>query len=229
MKRIAHFTLIELLVVVSIIITLLALLLPALSNAREMTKRTACTGNLRQIGIGNLNYITDANDCFLPQVGDQSDPDNTWWCAVDGALPYFTVQYLGMRKGAYGSNVLFKQGNLLDCPSNAQVWSATNAPYMDYGYNWMPWYGLTRPKTRPSQSNASSLIEFGDMSFFSKGIPPPLLCISTRDYFPWNGVRSGYEGVGLGWVHIGGANSVYLDGHVSWQRKVQISDFNFTP
>jgi len=65
MRRLhAGFTLIELLVVISIISLLIAILLPALSQARAAGQRISCGSNLRQIGVTMRAYLSDYNHYF---------------------------------------------------------------------------------------------------------------------------------------------------------------------
>ena len=65
------FTLIELLVVVAIIALLAAILFPVFSRARENARRTACQSNLKQLGLGFIQYVQDYDETM--PVGSTAD------------------------------------------------------------------------------------------------------------------------------------------------------------
>jgi prepilin-type N-terminal cleavage/methylation domain-containing protein/prepilin-type processing-associated H-X9-DG protein len=67
------FTLIELLVVITIIGVLVGLLLPAIQSAREAGRRTQCQNNMRNVGLGILNYV-NVYGAFPPAGVISDDP-----------------------------------------------------------------------------------------------------------------------------------------------------------
>ena len=62
--QVRAFTLIELLVVIAIIGVLAAILFPVFAQARERARQTTCASNLKQIGLGILQYVQDFDECY---------------------------------------------------------------------------------------------------------------------------------------------------------------------
>jgi len=96
MKKRSTFTLIELLVVIAIIAILTAILLPALSKARERARNASCVNNLKHIGTGAFMYAERGRD-RLPYVGNSGSGTypaveytttgyTPWWFALNDQI-----------------------------------------------------------------------------------------------------------------------------------------------
>ncbi len=113
------FTLIELLVVIAIIAILAALLLPALSRAKENARRITCMNNLRQLGLAMQMYLGDFSDVFpaahMPGAMVEEEwlrwnPARHWFMAPD--------QYTNLLQSGIVPYIQRFNTNLFTCPSD---------------------------------------------------------------------------------------------------------------
>ncbi|HBC85951.1 MAG TPA: hypothetical protein DCZ94_03250 [Lentisphaeria bacterium] len=120
------FTLIELLVVIAIIAILAAMLLPALKNARDVAKSSACINNLKQFGLSFAFYTTDFNDYY---------PKFRWPEAIN---PYINGTLMGSAQlpdpESNNSAVdKVKPMDLIHCPSAPYLSSDNQKITLTYG------------------------------------------------------------------------------------------------
>lgn len=129
--RLYGFTLIELLVVIAIISLLIAILLPALSAAREVSKRTVCQANLREFGAALSQYASDF-DSWLPAKPDFNMPGAPVYqlaTVQDQASPEWGPNFGGMirdvverahTRGGKPTPTYLPQPKIMLCPSDKE-------------------------------------------------------------------------------------------------------------
>ncbi|MFP4028565.1 MAG: type II secretion system protein [Candidatus Brocadiia bacterium] len=191
------FTLIELLVVIAIISVLAAMLMPALESAREAARRSLCSGNLRQQGIGIQIYANDYNgvppDYYDGYTGDKSSywGVNGFPCTVYCSLHYPTMwggvtQYIGHGRLITGKSLETPQ--LLYCPArrpgdgftcNRNDWDDLSSPpgaaLMGYDHRNPLYYEWTG---RPDPTDGVRLESMGNL-------------VASADTLLWTGDSTG--------------------------------------
>ncbi len=121
------FTLVELLVVIAIIGVLIALLLPAVQQAREAARRMSCSNNLKQIGVALHNYHDTHSQFPLGawrSAGATSSPFGTsWWGGllpfIEQAALYDQINFEADRPGWSGNTSVLvgTSADVMVCPS----------------------------------------------------------------------------------------------------------------
>lgn len=193
------FTLIELLVVIAIIAILAAILFPVFARARENARRASCQSNLKQVGLGVLQYIQDFDETY-PISGTGFAPT----CALASIQPYL------------------KSTQIYQCPSETATGNAdpTNGGYTDYFYNRD--MGVRETPTNAARlTNASLTIMMGDSISGDAGSRTGGCNLSITV-----GGGTGCGGAGRATLpaynrHLEGTNLAYADGHVKFQKLPQ--------
>ncbi len=224
------FTLIELLVAIAIIAILAAILFPVFARAREQARKASCASNLRQIGLGALQYAQD----------------------YDERLPLFSLSSTSYRGfGGYGANgddgvrwadsifPYIKSSQVFDCPSGDKKMQPYNrgpiapgGPYFDittYSYGYVTPSSDTNPVGVAGRSLAELEDSSGTLMIVEDGrqdaglgaetqgrlIPSPGEPIETL-----GGRLNGQRHTGCAATDYGSYafNALYVDGHVKWKR-----------
>jgi prepilin-type N-terminal cleavage/methylation domain-containing protein len=232
------FTLIELLVVIAIIAILAALLLPALSKAKDKAVRIQCTSNLKQWGVAIMMYAGDNKEAF-PDNPTSDGASGFAWVAM-GLNTNFFPQYLYPNRPGVTTGTLTTERNKQDvlyCPTDQ--WHRAVESQADkvnlIGYQLLPgrdvlgWpnyndQGLGewvyRKKLGGPYRKAPVMID----KIQAAGTPPSLTWSGTTGVTPQSFPFANHRNAAG--VSIGG-NFLYEDGSVLW-RKFDVARYKTT-
>lgn len=118
------FTLIELLVVIAIISLLVSILVPSLQKAKEIAKTAVCMSNLRNIGLGLAQYVSENNGCFPLNITDgQGDWEVAhryprWWPLIGKYVDDDWGDWDGSNWPKKSPNPAAGEGTVGHCPTH---------------------------------------------------------------------------------------------------------------
>lgn len=209
------FTLIELLVVIVIIAILAAILFPVFARARENARKTSCLSNLKQIGLGALQYAQDYDE---KMVGTEQGDDT----------PQSPEYFWGEMLAPYTKNT-----QILNCPSESnRVQFGSPTPAFPNGISSEWSYNYAINDVRDGNNNRVGAA-FSPLSAFSK----PSETVLIVDGWPLSAEpASDPERHEVAWKlgarsamtralddgnprHLEGFVAVFCDGHSKWRRR----------
>ena len=230
------FTLIELLVVIAIIALLAAILFPVFARARENARKSSCANNLKQIGLGLLQYTQDYDEIICRSSYGASSGDGqsdaTKWKWMDCTYPYV------------------KSTQVFNCPSDsANPRYVFNAPgvgvggrnFGSYTINAVSIGTYTGPSTNGADKAladvadpsgtlwaADAILNSGGGDYLYRYVPTTawtnvtITGTNPRHLTTNNGTNSGE----IAERHLESTNILFCDGHVKSLRLSTVATMN---
>jgi prepilin-type N-terminal cleavage/methylation domain-containing protein len=221
------FTLIELLVVVAIIAALLAILLPSMGRAVELTHRAVCASNLHQFHTGIMAYASDHHGILPPSRRDDGAFHTRW----------ISTQVYNKLLESVGSP------DVMRCPNMDPVaYHPAVAPPNGLGYRLGSLYlggfkfgtwNTSKPDTHPLWVSPQRLADPDAHKLLADFIYQPLPSVPnpTAGAHGRGGLVLVYQPVGIEPSEAGveGANLADLDGGVVWRPLHELKPYSASP
>ena len=211
------FTLIELLVVIAIIAILAALLLPALSSAKQKAWTTSCNSNLHQIGLAMRMFADDNSELYPESGGD------IHWAAIDP----------GTGKPSWSEQVYPYVGstNAFNCPGNLQLPQPYQGPFNYFNGTraaFLAAHGFA-PVKSTTISFPAAFVLGGDTAGTAGGpvMFDPL--DADKDDYSQNCVGGAADEAQTEYwqIHRRGQNVMFADGHSKWYKGYAAGEMTF--
>lgn len=208
------FTLIELLVVIAIIAILAAILFPVFARARENARRSSCQSNLKQIGLGIMQYAQDYDETYP-------------LCAQNGTVQ-LDANASALAFWMINTQPYVKSTQVYACPSGAKgVNGAFRTPSGDISFPTLNHYGANEQIIVPANGTPVKMASLGQSSLIGMAADAttptwnnPNRVMNANDsinpYGPANRPDPALA------RHFDGSNILYADGHVKFQKATQI-------
>ncbi len=217
MKRSRHgFTLIELLVVIAIIAILAAILFPVFQKVRENARRASCQSNLKQLGLGFIQYTQDYDETLPPGNQNNNNAAPAWDAEI---YPFVkstgvyscpdnsTASPAGKVKASYGLNLYLEIQSASPIGLNQALVNAPSNLVLLYEFDQLGGTLSTDPSNPNSTSGSETNANMDHVIIGLFGSSPPL--------------RTRHDG-----NTTASANYLAYDGHVKYLKDSSVSFSN---